>query len=387
MDSGTVRAEISGRTENHSVFANHRGRNYCLADKNDLLSTEELSFRVASPVQGVYLSDARNNIFQDKSIDLILTSPAYWKKRDYKIKDQIGREKTPEQYIESVLSIMDNWLDNLKDSGSLFLNLGDSYKNGSRLQIPQRIAIGATSRGWILRDQIIWAKPNSTPDSAQRRLPPRDEWIFHFSKKGKYYYDLHGFKKNFKKLSNIWTMNPANYAGEHLAPFPEELVRRILHLACPKFVCAKCAAPFVRKLIKTDRLDEENRPQAKRAMQIYKESNLTKNHIRAVQAVGISDAGKARHFQTGTDKNRADVVRLAAEAKKVLKGYFREFTFSIKETVGWLGCSCAAAVVPGVVYDPFLGSGTTLRVAKKLKLSGLGTDIKIYKGVKKLLNG
>jgi hypothetical protein len=86
-------------------------------------------------------------------------------------------------------------------------------------------------------------------------------------------------------------------------------------------------------------------------MEIAEEAGLTPAHIAAVQATGVSDAGKALKVQNGTGRNAAEVKKLAAEAKEVLGGYFREFTFARRETVGWADCSCASQQLAGAVLD------------------------------------
>jgi hypothetical protein len=110
-------------------------------------------------------------------------------------------------------------------------------------------------------------------------------------------------------------------------------------------------------------------------MEIAKEAGLTAAHIAAVQATGVSDAGKALRVQNGTGRNAAQVKRLAAEAKGVLGGYFREFTFARRETVGWTECTCGDEQEPGVVLDPFMGTGTTLNTALEMGRSGFGVDL------------
>lgn len=102
---------------------------------------------------------------------------------------------------------------------------------------------------------------------------------------------------------------------------------------------------------------------------------MTEEHIRAIQAYGISDAGKAREIQDGTGQNAEEVNKLAEEAKEVLGGYFREFTFPKKETAGWTECDCDADYQPGVVLDPFMGPGTVLQVAARMGFFPIGIDL------------
>jgi hypothetical protein len=109
-------------------------------------------------------------------------------------------------------------------------------------------------------------------------------------------------------------------------------------------------------------------------MELAREAGLTDAHIAAIQATGVSDAGKALRVQNGTGRNAAPVKKLAAEAKAALGGYFREFTFARKETEGWTDCGHGQPA-RGVVLDPFVGTGTTLKVAERLGRDSVGVDL------------
>lgn len=110
-------------------------------------------------------------------------------------------------------------------------------------------------------------------------------------------------------------------------------------------------------------------------MELAKKAGLTAEHIRAIQAFGVSDVGKATKFQTGTGHSAKRVVELAMEAKQALGGYFREFTFAKKATIGWSDCG-HDSYRRGIVLDPFVGTGTTLRAARDAMLDGIGVDLK-----------
>jgi DNA modification methylase len=325
----------------------------------------------------IYESDAREIPVEDNFVDIIFTSPPYWKKRDYGFENQIGQEDTPKDFIDTLINCMDEWHRVLKPTGSLFLNIGDTYDNRSLVGIPEMLIQQARDDGWLVRNKILWTKPSGMPDPASNRLANRHEYIFHFTMNNDYYYDLHAYSNEYGNGSNpgdVWKVNHDRNTGDHLAPFPSELPERALTMAGPRAACSECGKPLEREMVRTTKLDE-TRDQARRAMEIYKESDLEEKHIRAIQSVGISDAGKAMEIQDGTGRNADDVQELADEAKEVLGGYFREFTFPEKETGGWDACGCDAPTEPGVVLDPFMGSGTTLQAALKMGLNAVGVDL------------
>lgn len=316
--------------------------------------------------------DARALPLADQTIDLIVTSPPYWQKRDYGHDDQIGQEPTPQAYVESMMECLDEWKRVLRPTGSVFLNVGDTYYNRSLMGIPGLLEFDAVQRGWLIRNRIIWTKDGGMPEPARNRLANRHEYVIHLALKPNYYYDLVGYSEymgNGANPGDVWNINPERNMGAHLAPYPQELVRRAVMLGCPPQVCATCNRPRTRVFERTRELDPK-RPQAKRAMELADAAGLTDDHIRAIQATGVSDVGKATKFQNGTGRNSAEVQLLAAEAKAALGGYFREFTFARKKTVGWTDCGHGTPA-RGVVLDPFGGTGTTALVADALGRHGI----------------
>ncbi len=276
-----------------------------------------------------------------------------------------------------MVECMREWRRVLRRSGSIFLNVGDSYWNRTLAGVPGRLEAAAIDDGWIVRNRIIWTKETGMPEPAKNRLANRHEYIIHFVRSARYYYDLVGYSEANGSGANpgdVWNIPLQRNMGDHLAPFPEEIVRRAILLACPRASCPHCGHIPERLYERTAELDP-NRQQARRAMEIAREAGLTPDHIAAIQATGISDAGKALRVQTGTGKNSDRVKQLAAEAKAALGGYFREFTFAKKRTVGWSSCDCKVELTPGVVLDPFMGTGTTLRVANSLGRTGIGVDL------------
>jgi DNA modification methylase len=324
-----------------------------------------------------FVGDARNIPLADCSADLVATSPPYWRKRDYGVEDQIGQEATPNEYVEAMLECLSEWRRVLRPTGSVFLNIGDTFHNRSLAGIPARVEAAAADDGWIIRNRIIWAKDSGMPDPAKNRLASRHEYIIHLAISHDYYYDLFGYSQfigNGANPGDVWRITPRRHMGDHLAPFPTEIAERAILLACPHRVCTSCGEPRRRIVERTRELDP-SRPQARRAMELAEAAGLTNAHIAAVQATGVSDAGKALRVQNGTGRNTARVKELASEAKLALGGYFREFTFARRVTTGWASCRCKKRAEPGVVLDPFMGTGTTLDTALRLGRSAVGIDL------------
>jgi SAM-dependent methyltransferase len=249
--------------------------------------------------------DARKLPIDDSCADLIATSPPYWRKRDYRIEGQIGQESTAAEYTTALLDCLREWRRVLRPTGSVFLNIGDTFHRKTLAGIPGRVEAAAVDDGWIVRNRIIWAKDGGMPDPAHNRLANRHEYIIHLVIRHEYYYDLFGYSRaigNGANPGDVWRFNPGRHMGDHLAPFPTEIVRRAILLACPLSVCSACGAPRRREIRRTARLDP-NRPQARRAMELARQAGLTKAHIATIQATGVSDAGKALRVQNGTGRN------------------------------------------------------------------------------------
>ncbi len=324
-------------------------------------------------------ADARRLPLADRTVDLVVTSPPYWKKRDYGVADQIGQEPTVHEYVAAIVTALREWRRVLRRTGSVFLNIGDTYHNQSLAGVPARVEAAARDDRWLVRNRFIWTKTGGMPEPARNRLAGRHEYILHLAVGKDYYYDKLGYAARFGNGSgadpgDVWPIGLERNTGEHLAPFPEEIVERAVLLACPGAVCAVCGRPRRRLTQRTSVLDPR-RVQARRAMELAREHGLTEEHFAAIRATGISDVGKALQVQNGTGRNAARVQELAAEAKAVLGGYFREFTFGNLTTAGWTACDCGAETMPGVVLDPFSGTGTSLRACTALRRSSVGIDL------------
>lgn len=219
------------------------------------------------------------------SVDLIVTSPPYWAKRVYNGEGELGSEGTPEEYVAKLADFFDALRPYLKPSANVFINIGDTYfgsgagawnkyldeqgnvtqaqkdrkekyfttkplqpkikqngklyQNKQLLLIPSRFAIEMQSRGWLLRDDIIWHKPNRIPASVTDRFNNMYEHVFHFVINKNYFFNLDAVKVKgangrMKNPGDIWAINTQPLSGtDHTATFPEKLVETIIQCGCP----------------------------------------------------------------------------------------------------------------------------------------------------------
>jgi len=225
---------------------------------------------------------------EDQSINTCITSPPYYNLRNYNDESkQLGMENTPEEFVENLVNVFREVKRVLRDDGTVWLNLGDSYgKNKQLTGIPWRVAFALQQDGWYLRQDIIWHKPNPMPESITNRCTKAHEYIFLLSKKPKYYYDHEAIKedakypqgpnspKSIKKgkgefgmdtrggLSKIgalakknkrsvWTVTTKPFKGAHFATFPKDLIEPCVLAGCPEKMCCECGTPYKRQMQKT----------------------------------------------------------------------------------------------------------------------------------------
>ena len=133
-------------------------------------------------------SSKMNELLTDE-VDCIFTSPPYWNKRKYCENGGLGNEKDSDEYVSNLVKHLNDCKRVLSDTGSFFLNLGDTFHQGNLMNIPHRVAISLQEKGWILRNTIIWAKTNPKPSSSKNNLCPTYEFIFHLVKSMDYKYN------------------------------------------------------------------------------------------------------------------------------------------------------------------------------------------------------
>jgi DNA modification methylase len=314
-----------------------------------------------------------------------------------RIDTQIGLEQTPDEYVARLVEVFREVRRTLRDDGTLWLNLGDSYvasKTGnpfasSTLQgglstqgdcarrpdkkptgdlktkdligIPWMVAFALRADGWYLRQEIIWHKPNPMPESVTDRCTKSHEQIFLLSKSPRYYFDSEAIAE-------------PSCVGDNGSQFTTGKTAHGKH-----------------------NLGQKERPQARRVRELAAEHGLTDEHLAAIRAVGITDAGKAQITQTGFTKNTARMMELAAVAKAALGGYYREFLIATsrnKRSVWTVStkpykeahfatfpedliepCIFAGSKEGDIVLDPFNGAASTGLVATKYGRNYIGIEL------------
>jgi site-specific DNA-methyltransferase (adenine-specific) len=165
------------------------------------------------------------DLLDNNSIAVAITSPPYWKQRDYGFEGQVGQESTPEEYIGRLVSIFSKLRQKMREDGVFFLNIGDKYLNrygkSHLLQIPYRLAFHLINNGWNLEDIIIWYKTNHMPSSVEDRFANTYEPILVFTKNKNSIYK--------KDLRNIVKIPLQQTPWKHTAVFPERLVVEMLN--------------------------------------------------------------------------------------------------------------------------------------------------------------
>jgi DNA modification methylase len=279
----------------------------------------------------------------DNFLDCVITSPPYWQLRDYGYTGQWGLEPTFQQYLENLWSMMDEIYRVLKPSGTVWINLGDTYSAGGRgqstdlsdkqksntgtialanlgarkapdgftnkclLLLPHRFAIGCIDRGWIVRNDIIWAKRNGMPESVTDRFSKKHEYFFLMSKSEKYFFDLDAIR------------------DKHIHA--------------------------------NDKRNDGNRHE-------YRDGTKSMNNqMLATNAVSFNPLGK----NPGSVSDFWDIPTKGSTSE-----HYASYNDNLLKKPMLAGCP-----VGGLVYDPFMGTGSTAEVAIRTKRNFIGSEMSL----------
>jgi DNA modification methylase len=274
----------------------------------------------------------------NECIQCCVTSPPYYRLRDYGMDGQVGMEDTPEAYLERIGLIFDEVRRVLKNDGTLWLNLGDSYWGSDRhpiikskdlIGIPWAAAFALRERGWWLRQDIVWSKKNCMPESITDRCTRSHEYIFMLSKSATYYYNAEAIKTDIKESSLERAKRARSDHNKYSQGVPG------------------------------------NRPQA-----IHKPREPKKQDGHGIRHEGFNERwNKATEEGTAPVKvNRRSVWELSTKPFK--ESHFATFPIEIPRL-----CILAGSKEKDIILDPFSGAGTTALVAASLGRHYVGFEL------------
>jgi DNA modification methylase len=302
--------------------------------------------------------------FPDQSMDCCMTSPPYWGQRQYAVTG-IGLEADYRDYINNLAHLFLEVRRVLKNTGSLWLNLGDTYQNKQLLGIPWRVAFELTDKqGWVLRNDVIWNKVKGGPDNARDKLGNVHEHIFHFVKNAKdYYYDVDAIRSNPKKarVVNGAVVSATGVSGVRY--------RRQIELSTALTPSEKKNAFDALEKMLNDVREEK----------IADFRMIIKGQQRTTHSDSESVSGRAREltekgyyflrYHPEGSKPR-DVWDILPEDTQQRDGHFAPYPEDLCKIPILATCP-----KKGVVLDPFCGTGTTMLVALRLGRKSVGIEL------------
>lgn len=337
-----------------------------------------------------------------QSVHTVVTSPPYFGLRNYDHPGQIGLEQTPDEYVAALVDVFREVRRVLRDDGTVWLNLGDSYsqsggtgaqgKTGQRasrthtadgrlrvknppgigakqlIGIPWRVAFALQADGWYLRQEIIWSKPNPMPESVRDRCTKSHEQIFLLSKSPRYYFDGDAIAEPVADSSKARVAqnggHPINNAdrGRHSTQSPQTLDMDRMVRADGKrnkrSVWTVTTKPYKGAHFATFPPD------------LIEPCILAGSSLQCCGACGAPWRRLVDRTAMVIDRSE----RTHALGRSRSSGTMVSPATSV--TIGWQpSCTCAAPPVPAVVLDPFGGAGTTALVAQRLGRSSVSFEL------------
>jgi len=302
--------------------------------------------------------------FPDNCIDMAMTSPPYWGKREYEIAESIGLERKYAEYIDNLMTIFNELLRVLKPSGSFWLNIGDSYLNKNLLGIPWRVALRmCDEQGWILRNSVIWNKVKGGPDNSTDKLRNVHENLFHFVKSKKYYYDVRMARKTplKSKVHNGAVVSATGVTG----------IRYKRQIELSTVLCEEQKRNAIIELNAI--LDQVKNGQ------IADFRMIVKGQQRTTHSDSSRVSGRAKELDTKgfyflkyhpDGAKLGDVWDIVPEDTQGRKLHFAPYPIDLCRMPILTTCP-----QDGIVFDPFCGTGTTMAAAYESGRKSVGIDI------------
>jgi DNA modification methylase len=297
------------------------------------------------------------------SVHFCMTSPPYWGHRRYD-SSGLGEELTAGEYVQNLCEVLLEVKRVLRNDGSLWLNLGDTYESKSLIGIPWRVAIKLMDdQNWILRNEVIWNKVKGGPDQSKDKLRNLHEQIFHFVKTREYYYDASAVRSNpgQAQIVNGVVVSATGVSGVRYK-------RQIEGSTC---LSADEKLSAHNEL--TSILDEIRRGELADFRMIIRGQQRT-THSDAKQVSGRAKEIERKGFYFlryhPEGSKPGDVWDVMPEDTQRRAEHFAPYPEDLCRIPILASCP-----ENGIVLDPFCGTGTTLKVAKQLQRRSLGIDI------------
>jgi DNA modification methylase len=334
---------------------------------------------------------------EDESVDCIVTSPPYYGLRDYGVAGQVGLEKTPEQFIKILVKIFRECRRVLKTTGTLWINIGDSYAHPqkkrtseqacrkSNLQggknnqiackdqinkvtgdlkpkdligIPWMLAFALRKDGWYLRQDIIWQKPNPMPESVTDRCTKAHEYIFLLSKSPKYYYDAEAIRTAYRPKTLTTFGSKIKGYGDGSGLIMAENRANTMNERKPKVWTGR-----------NPRTDIDNKGGNQGSEKGIPVSAKIRGHERPHNGFNQKWDAMSVEEQRSMGANKRSVWTVAVKPSKE-KDHFAAYP---EELI--TDCIKAGCPPGGIVYDPFHGTGTTGEVALRLGCNFIASEL------------
>jgi site-specific DNA-methyltransferase (adenine-specific) len=297
------------------------------------------------PRNTILIGDALAHLsnLPDASVDAVITSPPYFRLRGEGVPGEIGLEPSVDDWVARLRAVFVEVGRVVKPTGSVFINLGDTYSQRpgwgapakSLMCAPERLLLALTAEGYTVRQKIIWRKTNPMPEAIGDRFRSTYDVVYFLVRSRRYWFDKDAVRLPHRlgtprrpllgvDPGDVWSLPAASFRGAHFATFPPQLVERPLLASVPERICVACGTPW-------------RRPPAEVTF------------VGGVRSTAPRD-GLVRRYPT-----RWSVVRRARQVAPA--------------------CTCNGSTTPGVVLDPFFGTGTVGLVAQRHRRDWVGIEV------------
>jgi DNA modification methylase len=350
----------------------------------------------------IYIGDVRDRLSEmpDASVQCAITSPPYWCLRDYGTDGQMGLESTPEEYIAKMVAVFAEVRRVLRDDGTLWLNIGDSYSAGGQnsgsnpedltekqrsnggcrferrtapvgmkpkdlVGIPWMLAFALRADGWYLRQDIIWSKPNPMPESVTDRCTKSHEYLFLLTKSARYYYAADAIKEpstdeSIARRGRDDCREKPGWADAYMGTPPRGLAGNV-------------SGGRLGRGGANSRMHQDRDPSHPEERKVRTAGNKTHKTVAEYERSDSEEhrtaAGLLKIADTAyPPRNKRSVWTIATQAYS--EAHFATFPEALVEP-----CILAGSKPGDVILDPFTGSGTTGVVALRYHRDFVGIEL------------